>query len=103
MSWAELKLQKPRVTESVTEEGKPPSSAGRCARQWEPQSCVASTVMYHILSMKQSVTARNQYQDRQMGKGMDNVMIVLIVCLQDHDDQRRGWQTCRLGDVRRRE
>ena len=54
--------------DGVTEEGKSPSSEGRCAP-------VGATIMrgnYHIqpylLSMKQSVTARNQYQNRQTGK-----------------------------------
>ena len=54
--------------DGVTEEGKSPSSEGRCAP-------VGATIMrgnYHIqpylLSIKQSVTARNQYQNRQTGK-----------------------------------
>ena len=65
---------------------------------------VGTTIMrgnYHILSMKQSVTAHNQYQNRKTGKSMH--MIVLVVCLQEHDDQRRSRKKCRLVDVRRRE
>ena len=77
--------------DGVTEEGKSPSSEGRCARRWEPQPCVA----IHILSMNQSVTALNQYQQTN---GEEHAY-VLVVRLQEHDDQRRNRQKCRLVDV----
>ena len=85
--------------DGVTEEGKSPSSEGRCAP-------VGATIMrgnYHIQPYPEHEAISNSTQPASKQTDREEHAHVLLVCLPEHDDQRRSGQKVRLVDVRRRE
>ena len=85
--------------DGVTEEGKSPSSTGRCA----PVGAIIMRGNYHIQPYLEHEAISNNTQSASKQTDGEGHAHVLVVCLQEHDDQRRSRQKLRLVDVRRRE